>query len=80
MSRFAVLVQGTFERLPAACDLLGVDVVIRVDTASATVLDVADRGYIVDQGEIVYEGTTADLAEDERLQQEGLGVGQSIDR
>jgi branched-chain amino acid transport system ATP-binding protein len=42
-------------------------------------LDVADRGYIVDQGEIVYEGTTADLAEDERLQQEFLGVGQSVD-
>jgi len=42
-------------------------------------LAVADRGYIIDQGEIVYEGTTDDLAEDERLQQQFLGVGQSVD-
>jgi branched-chain amino acid transport system ATP-binding protein len=36
---------------------------------------VADRHHVIDKGEIVFEGTTADLEGDEELQERHLGVG-----
>lgn len=39
----------------------------------------ADRCYILDKGEIVYEGTMDELAADEAVQQEHLGLGMAIE-
>jgi len=61
-------------------EIRGNDVpILLVEQNLAVALDVADRGYILDQGEIVYEGTAAELEADEAVQQEYLGLGKTID-
>jgi branched-chain amino acid transport system ATP-binding protein len=37
-------------------------------------MKIADRCYIVDQGEIVFEGTADELRDDEETRQRYLGV------
>ena len=39
----------------------------------------ADRCYILDKGEVVYEGTIAELEADEAIQQEHLGLGMALE-
>lgn len=39
-------------------------------------LELADRNYVIDQGEIVYEGTSEELAADEAVMDKYLGVTQ----
>lgn len=49
--------------------------ILLVEQNLNTILEVADRVYILDQGQIVYQGTVDEIAEDTRTQQEYLGVG-----
>ena len=42
------------------------------------VLEVADRNYIINKGEIAFEGTTAELEADRETQRQYLGVGGSV--
>jgi branched-chain amino acid transport system ATP-binding protein len=49
--------------------------ILLVEQNLNTVLEVADRVYILDQGRIVYDGSIDDLRADEDVQLEYLGVG-----
>lgn len=49
--------------------------ILLVEQNLNTVLEVADRVYILDQGRVVYDGSIADLQSDEQVQLEYLGVG-----
>jgi len=53
--------------------------ILLVEQNLEVAVETADRSYIIDKGEIVYEGTTAELADDEAVQQEYLGVGLSVE-
>ena len=53
--------------------------ILLVEQNLEVAIETADRGYIVDKGEIVFEGPIDDLAGDEAIQREYLGVGTSID-
>jgi branched-chain amino acid transport system ATP-binding protein len=48
--------------------------VLMVEQNLAVVMEVADRIYILDQGEIVYDGTPADLEERPEIRDRHLGV------
>ncbi|WP_418280618.1 ABC transporter ATP-binding protein [Halorubrum sp. DTA98] len=49
--------------------------ILLVEQNLNTVLEVADRVYVLDQGRIVYKGTIEELEADEQVQREYLGVG-----
>jgi branched-chain amino acid transport system ATP-binding protein len=56
-------------------DLGSWDVSILIaEQQTATVLDIADRAYIIEKGQMVYEGDASELATDEDAQQRYLGV------
>jgi branched-chain amino acid transport system ATP-binding protein len=48
--------------------------ILLVEQNAAAALQIADRSYIVDQGEIVFEGTATELREDDETRQRYLGV------
>jgi branched-chain amino acid transport system ATP-binding protein len=48
--------------------------VLLVEQNLSAVMDVADRHYILANGEIVYDGTTTELAENEDVRQRYIGV------
>jgi len=52
--------------------------ILLVEQNLNTVLEVADRVYILEQGRNVYEDSIADLRNDEKTQQEYLGVGTEL--
>ncbi|WP_410767470.1 ABC transporter ATP-binding protein [Haloferax sp. DFSO60] len=52
--------------------------ILLVEQNLNAVLEVSDRNYILNKGEIVYEGTTTALQADDETQQQYLGVGASI--
>jgi len=52
--------------------------ILLVEQNLNTVLEVADRVYILEQGKNVYEGTVPELRDDEATQQEFLGVGTEL--
>ncbi|MFC7203240.1 ABC transporter ATP-binding protein [Haloferax namakaokahaiae] len=52
--------------------------ILLVEQNLNAVLEVSDRNYILNKGEIVYEGTTEALQADEETQQQYLGIGASI--
>ncbi len=49
--------------------------ILLVDQMAALALSVADRGYVLESGAVVHEGTAADLKADERIEQAYLGGG-----
>lgn len=49
--------------------------ILLVEQNLNTVLEVADRVYIIDQGRIVYEGSIEELRDNETVQERYLGVG-----
>ena len=53
--------------------------ILLVEQNLEVAIETADRGYIVDKGEIVFSGPIDDLADDEAIQREYLGVGASIE-
>ena len=53
--------------------------ILLVEQNLEVAIETADRGYIIDKGEIVYSGPIDELADDEAIQREYLGVGVSID-
>lgn len=53
--------------------------ILLVEQNVNAVLDLSDRNYIINKGEIMYEGTSAELRADEAVQEQYLGVGASID-
>ena len=52
--------------------------ILLVEQNLNAVLEVSDRNYIINKGEIVYEGTTKALVADEATQRQYLGVGASV--
>jgi branched-chain amino acid transport system ATP-binding protein len=48
--------------------------VLLVEQNIQAALTVANRHHIIDKGQIVYEGTTDELVDDESVQQQYLGV------
>jgi ABC-type branched-subunit amino acid transport system ATPase component len=52
--------------------------ILLVEQNLNTVLEVADRVYILEQGRNVYEGTVDELRDDEQTQQKYLGVGTEV--
>jgi branched-chain amino acid transport system ATP-binding protein len=48
--------------------------VLLIEQNAAAAMKIADRCYIVDQGEIVFEGTADELRDDEETRQRYLGV------
>ncbi|WP_144901005.1 ABC transporter ATP-binding protein [Halobellus captivus] len=52
--------------------------ILLVEQNLNTVLEVADRVYILEQGRNVYEGSVTDLRNDDATQQEFLGVGTEL--
>lgn len=66
-----------------------IDIIGRISDAGLTILlaeqnihaatSVADYHHIIDKGQIVFEGTTAELETDEEVQQRHLGVGVEAD-
>ena len=52
--------------------------ILLVEQNLNTVLEVADRVYIIDQGKIVYEGSIDELRADEAVQERYLGVGTEV--
>ena len=66
------LINGLFEVLAALRDE-GTTIVL-VDQMAAMALSVADRGYVVESGRVVHEGTAADLQRDPAVEQAYLGV------
>lgn len=55
----------------------GITVLLVEQNVNAAV-SVADRHYIIDKGEVVYEGSNQDMKENTELQEEYLGVGIDI--
>jgi branched-chain amino acid transport system ATP-binding protein len=49
--------------------------VLMADQNALAVLQMADRGYVLDSGRVVAEGTSEDLLKDERLRAAYLGSG-----
>ncbi|WP_247004230.1 ABC transporter ATP-binding protein [Halosolutus gelatinilyticus] len=49
--------------------------ILLVEQNLNTVLEVADRVYVLDQGKIVYEGSVDELEADDSVQEQYLGVG-----
>lgn len=54
--------------------------VLLVEQNVNAAMTVADRHYIIDKGNIVFEGTNDELADDDDIQEEYLGVGVDIDQ
>jgi branched-chain amino acid transport system ATP-binding protein len=48
--------------------------ILLVEQNAAAALSISDRSYIVDQGEIVFDGTADELREDDETRQRYLGV------
>jgi branched-chain amino acid transport system ATP-binding protein len=48
--------------------------ILLVEQNAAAAITIADRCYIVDQGEIVFEGASETLRDDEETRQRYLGV------
>lgn len=53
--------------------------ILLVEQNVNAVLDLSDRNYIINKGEIVYEGTSKQLRNDRAIQEQFLGVGASMD-
>jgi len=53
--------------------------ILLVEQNVNAVLRLADRNYIINKGEIAYEGTAEELRDDAETQERLLGVGASID-
>jgi len=53
--------------------------ILLVEQNLNAVLDLADRCYVINKGEIAYEGSSEELRDDRETQEELLGVGTSID-
>ena len=53
--------------------------ILLVEQNLEVAIETADRGYIIDKGEIVFEGPMDELAADEAIQHEYLGVGISLE-
>lgn len=49
--------------------------ILLVEQNAAMALDVADRGYVLELGRVVLQGSAADLAEDETVKHSYLGTG-----
>ena len=48
--------------------------ILLVEQNAAAAINIADRAYVVDQGEIVFDGTADELRDDETTRQKYLGV------
>ncbi len=48
--------------------------VLLVEQNAAAAISIADQAYVIDQGEIVFDGTATELREDEETRQQYLGV------
>lgn len=48
--------------------------ILLVEQNAAAAMNIADRAYVVDQGEIVFEGSAAELRKDETTRERYLGV------
>jgi branched-chain amino acid transport system ATP-binding protein len=48
--------------------------ILLVEQNAAAAIKIADRAYVVDQGQIVFDGTADELREDERTRERYLGV------
>jgi branched-chain amino acid transport system ATP-binding protein len=53
--------------------------ILLVEQNMEVAVETADRSYIIDKGEIVFDGTAEDLVDDEELQRQYLGVGLSVE-
>jgi branched-chain amino acid transport system ATP-binding protein len=48
--------------------------ILLVEQNAAAAIKIADRAYVVDQGEVVFDGTADELRDDEQTRQRYLGV------
>lgn len=74
-----VIVEEISERLQRIRNDLGFTILL-VEQAAAVALRLADRGYVLEHGEVVLQGSSADLQADEQVQQAYLGTGGGKER
>lgn len=67
-----ILVEGIFEVL-REINAAGVSILL-VEQNAVEALDIAGRGYVLEEGRIVGQGSAADLEQDERLRKAYLGL------
>jgi branched-chain amino acid transport system ATP-binding protein len=70
-----ILVKEIFERIERLKIDLGLTVLV-VEQNARRALDIADRGYIMEQGRIVLEGSAASLKENPDVKEFYLGLGE----
>lgn len=69
-----ILVKDIFERIKRLNDELGLTVLV-IEQNARRALDIADHGYIMEQGRIVLEGPAPDLKENPDVKEFYLGLG-----
>ena len=69
-----ILVKDIFERIKRLNEELGLTVLV-IEQNARRALDIADHGYIMEQGRIVLEGPAADLKENPDVKEFYLGLG-----
>lgn len=70
-----ILVKDIFERIQRLNKELGLTVLV-IEQNARRALDIADHGYIMEQGRIVLEGSAADLKENPDVKEFYLGLGE----
>lgn len=74
-----ILVKEIFDNIKRLNDELGLTVLV-IEQNARRALDVADRGYIMEQGRIVLEGPALELKENPDVKEFYLGIGEEGDR
>ncbi len=68
-----IIVKEVFEKVSEISDSLGTTIMV-VEHNIRGVLSIADRGYVLDKGRVVFEGTPDDIRESDILTQVFLGA------
>ena len=68
-----IIVKEVFSKVSEISDLLGTTIMV-VEHNIRGVLGIADRGYVLDKGRVVFEGTPDDIRESDILTQVFLGA------
>ena len=67
-----IIVKEVFEKVSEISDTLGTTIMV-VEHNIRGVLGIADRGYVLDKGRVVYEGTPDNIRESDILTRVFLG-------
>jgi branched-chain amino acid transport system ATP-binding protein len=68
-----IIVKEVFQKVSEISDLLGTTIMV-VEHNIRGVLGIADRGYVLDKGRVVFNGTPDDIRDSDILTQVFLGV------